>query len=792
MPTISAGIDSAPAAKGALGFEAAVAKVIASANTMETATHANTAAFNAHKTASDNVGGGLGGLTLGFAAVAAAAAAMAAAVVGGARGVVAASDDYTLLKSRLDNLTTSGVSSSAVLDALSAASERARAPVGDLAGVYLKNAQALEQMGKTQGDGIKLTETLSKVITLSGASASEAKAGMYQLSQAIASGKFQGDEFRSVAENMPAVLRLLQTELGVSAKQLRHMAEAGQLTGDVLVNTLLRSSGKVDESFAKLAQTSGFAFTQMTSEVSMTVGKMGESAKVSQEWAKVWDEVRAAVKSPEVKAGLEAAANGVANLAKGMRAFIPEAVGASKAFGDFITRVGESEAFEKLSRVVSLSLGIINAEIARSSVTDMSAGKAAVDWMLKRAEATGFASNAFKDYAKTAAIEAAKAQAAWVTVSSLATSDVGKSKLKESEAQKLLTEQRMQNEIMIAQAAGDREKVATLTTQLEIKKKITDELKEGDKLAAAGLAGEIARTQQLKMQADYQKQNDATVKAIGELRVQAEIQGAIIAGDEKRVRALELELELNGKITLEMRKANPILAEQLADAVRLNKVNEKRVKDHEQLVQTGEQLAQTMADGLLTGIKQGQSFGQTVKDITLKVIEMGIQIALIGPMVKSLGQQFAGLMGGGGGGGGIGGLLGMFGQSSGPATLTGWEATTVPMFANGGVVDSPTLFSHGGGMGIAGEAGPEAIMPLRRGSDGKMGVAASGGSSGGSSGGNSAPVTINLYGDPTPSTIEQMRTIASQIFGQNAPQLVRQSVRAVQDMNLRDPRALRR
>ncbi|MEQ9693229.1 phage tail tape measure protein [Shimia sp. SDUM112013] len=48
-------------------------------------------------------------------------------------------------------------------------------------------------------------------------------------------------------------------------------------------------------------------------------------------------------------------------------------------------------------------------------------------------------------------------------------------------------------------------------------------------------------------------------------------------------------------------------------------------------------------------------------------------------------------------------------------------------FANGGVVSGPVTFPMRGGIGLMGEAGPEAIMPLSRGSDGKLGVRAAGG-----------------------------------------------------------------
>ncbi|RWX76155.1 phage tail tape measure protein [Neorhizobium lilium] len=54
---------------------------------------------------------------------------------------------------------------------------------------------------------------------------------------------------------------------------------------------------------------------------------------------------------------------------------------------------------------------------------------------------------------------------------------------------------------------------------------------------------------------------------------------------------------------------------------------------------------------------------------------------------------------------------------------------SVTAFADGGVVRAPTYFSTGGGTGLMGEAGAEAILPLQRGADGSLGVAASGGGS---------------------------------------------------------------
>ena len=62
----------------------------------------------------------------------------------------------------------------------------------------------------------------------------------------------------------------------------------------------------------------------------------------------------------------------------------------------------------------------------------------------------------------------------------------------------------------------------------------------------------------------------------------------------------------------------------------------------------------------------------------------------------------------------------------------------VTPFADGGVVRSPTFFPTGGGLGVMGEAGSEAILPLARGSDGRLGVASSG------AGGTAAPIVFNV------------------------------------------------
>ena len=99
----------------------------------------------------------------------------------------------------------------------------------------------------------------------------------------------------------------------------------------------------------------------------------------------------------------------------------------------------------------------------------------------------------------------------------------------------------------------------------------------------------------------------------------------------------------------------------------------------------------------------------------------------------------------------------------------------VKMFANGGVVDSPTLFNYSGGTGMMGEAGPEAIMPLKRNSQGKLGVEVSGSS-------QSVVVNNNWHiaanGDAAVKAIIQSET----------PKIIEKTKLAVVDANRRNRR----
>ncbi len=132
---------------------------------------------------------------------------------------------------------------------------------------------------------------------------------------------------------------------------------------------------------------------------------------------------------------------------------------------------------------------------------------------------------------------------------------------------------------------------------------------------------------------------------------------------------------------------------------------------------------------------KGKSVSDVFKSVALSLSQMVLKAAMA-PLEKGLGNMFAGLLQGG------------LGFAKGGVFQQG---NVVP-FAQGGVIASPIAFPMSRGMtGIAGERGAEAIMPLARGRDGRLGVAATGGGGGG--------ITINIS---TPD-VESFRRSESQV-----------------------------
>jgi tape measure domain-containing protein len=149
-----------------------------------------------------------------------------------------------------------------------------------LYGNFQRNAR---QLGITQIEAARATETVAKTFRISGASTVEAAQATRQLVQALQSGVLRGDEFNSVMEAAPRLSRLLADSLGVPVGQLRAMAEQGELTAEKLTKafTDTRFTAEIDAEFKQLPVTFDQAMTRVRNAAVITFGAFDRGGEFS-------------------------------------------------------------------------------------------------------------------------------------------------------------------------------------------------------------------------------------------------------------------------------------------------------------------------------------------------------------------------------------------------------------------------------------------------------------------------------------------------------------------------------
>lgn len=168
-------------------------------------------------------------------------------------------------------------------DDVRAISERTRNGLKATADLYATFARNGKELGLTQAEVAKATESFAQTLKISGASAAEAQAATTQFSQALASGVLRGDEFNSIMEASPRLSRLLADSLGVPIGQLRSMAEQGELTADKLTKALTdaKFTAPLQAEFNKLPVTFDQAMQRMYDSAVITFGAFDRGGEFS-------------------------------------------------------------------------------------------------------------------------------------------------------------------------------------------------------------------------------------------------------------------------------------------------------------------------------------------------------------------------------------------------------------------------------------------------------------------------------------------------------------------------------
>lgn len=192
--------------------------------------------------------------------------------------LITLADEWSSVNARLKQASQSSDDFTASQRELMDISQRTGTAFSDNASLFARSAASMREYGYSSADVLKVTEAISTGLKLSGASSSEASSVITQFSQALAQGVLRGEEFNSVNENGDRVIRALATGMGVARKDLKAMADQGQLTSDKVVPALISQLGALRGEYSSMPQTVSAATTKIENAFMAWVGGANEAS----------------------------------------------------------------------------------------------------------------------------------------------------------------------------------------------------------------------------------------------------------------------------------------------------------------------------------------------------------------------------------------------------------------------------------------------------------------------------------------------------------------------------------
>lgn len=193
-------------------------------------------------------------------------------------------DAWTETTNKIRLATKSSTELKLVQEDLFKVAQRTRQSFGATVDLFGRLSAAGRELGKSQSDIIKFTEGIGMALEISGTSAQQAAGGLMQLGQALGSATIQAEEFNSLADSMPRVLRAVAENIpGMegSISKLKNAVKDGEITSKEFFDAFMKALPKLREEFEKLNPTITSAFTVMNNAIGKFIGESDEAAGVS-------------------------------------------------------------------------------------------------------------------------------------------------------------------------------------------------------------------------------------------------------------------------------------------------------------------------------------------------------------------------------------------------------------------------------------------------------------------------------------------------------------------------------
>lgn len=624
---------------------------------------------------------------------------------------VQTADAMSNMNSRLKMATSSMSEFLLQQKAMHALARETHSDIEDTTNLYVKLAPALKDLGKSTSEINDMVSSFTKALKLGGASAEESAAAIKQFGQAMGSGALRGDEFNSIAEASPTLLRYMAEGLGVNVGELRKLGSEGKLTAEALSDAFSKMKETIDEDFSQLPVTVGSAFTDLKTEISL----------LADDFNKVSD----------ATGGISGSIEYFANLIKNNRSDIIE-------FGRDVYR-----SFELMGTgILYLGAGIVKSFTAMPAAV-LSAVDKMVDVIVQRINAViGMAEMAYNTIAQL-----------WGGETSFKRVDISTHL-----ADGLLNfRSKLEDEIknIKKSAGGILDDIIEDTTRKEAG------MREARALAQS--AFDIMRGKQ--DQKAVPRAQESSKKGVAKAARDTSEQDAKKA-ERERIRQINEELKLKDRMFDLQKRAADLSYSEVEKNQKLVAIEYERAQaSYKALLQKGEiskqfydeamaleerlyqkqmfdasEWGRAMESGL-SGIENAMSsfldyssdgflkFGDLAKSVLGEIYKALVRELIISQMIAAIRRGVSGLFGGVGGAANAGagaGMAGAIGNAQGGV----YASAGLHAYANS-IVSKPTFFAFANGgipnLGVMGErngGSPEAIMPLTRTSSGDLGVKA--------------------------------------------------------------------
>lgn len=169
--------------------------------------------------------------------------------------LVGIAGQYAGIQARLKLLVGDQAKVAEMNDAIYQSALRSRGSFEQMADAVTKIGMTAKEAFPDSKQVVPFVEGIQKLFAIGGTGAQQQGDAMLQLTQALGSGKLQGDEFRSIAEAAPLIEQMVAKYMGVSQGALKELSSKGAITADILKNAILSNLDEINSQFATMPMT---------------------------------------------------------------------------------------------------------------------------------------------------------------------------------------------------------------------------------------------------------------------------------------------------------------------------------------------------------------------------------------------------------------------------------------------------------------------------------------------------------------------------------------------------------